>query len=236
MPRFRRLKPVIMDVLRLDTEDEALQRLAEYDAGQIVGPLFAMLLAPDDDVRWRAVTGLGATVARMAEEHMEDARVVMRRFMWHMNEESGNVGWGIPESMGEAMARHERLADEYYKKLSSYVQCPDCTVGDDNFLDHPPLRIGVYWGLARLAEVRPELAGFAEGDLVRSLASEDGPLAQALIARTCGLAGVQGAAAQLEVLTASDAPVEMYAAWYRKATTLGTVAREALSALSNDKE
>jgi len=233
MSKFRRLKPGILAILEQDGwQDRFEADLAAMDAQELIGPLFSLLLHPAGDIRWRAVTALGATVARLADENMERARVVMRRFLWHMNEESGNVGWGIPESMGEAMARHPKLASEYYKKLASYVQCPDC-IGDDNYLDHPPLRQATYWGLARLAQDRPELAAFAAADLTAALESED-PASQGVIAWALGLMGAAEAKDAIAALTDRQDQLELFRDGATRQTTLGALAREALAAL--DKE
>jgi len=90
-------------------------------------------------------------MATLADADMEAARVVMRRMIWQLNEESGGIGWGMPEAMGETMARHEGLAQEYAHMLVSYIQ------EDGNFLEHVPLQRGVLWGLGRLAQARPWL-------------------------------------------------------------------------------
>lgn len=236
MARFRSLKPRVRGILGADAEKDALAALAEYEPGVVVGPLFSMLLAPDELISRRAVTALGATVARQAGIAMEPARVVMRRFMWHMNEESGNVGWGIPEAMAESMARHPGLAKEFHKILASYVQCPDCTVGDDNFLDHAPLRLGVYWGLGRLAEVHPPMTARAGSDLVAALGNETGAMAKGLICRALGLAGVAEAAPGLRAFVDAADPLDVYRAWNIEHTTLGALAREALAALDQSEE
>jgi hypothetical protein len=102
----------------------------------------------------------------MAEARLEDGRVFVRRLMWHLNEESGAIGWGAPEAMAEILARHEGLAREYHRILLSYIRefDKDCT-----FIDHPPLRRGAYWGVARLAQARPDMALAAVLDLTAGL-------------------------------------------------------------------
>jgi hypothetical protein len=90
-------------------------------------------------------------VSHLADAQMESARVIMRRLMWTLNDESGGIGWGAPEAMGEITARHKALADEFGCILVSYIR-PDC-----NFLEHPILQRGVLWGLGRLAHVRAEM-------------------------------------------------------------------------------
>ena len=88
---------------------------------------------------------MGQVVSNLADTDMESARVVMRRLIWNLNDESGGIGWGSPEAMGDIMACHQRLAEEYHRLLISYVR------PEGNFLEHPQLQKGLLWGLARLA-------------------------------------------------------------------------------------
>ncbi len=154
MPGFRKLKTRFQQLLQSDDWQQQLTTLDRQTPKELIGPLFSLLLH-SGELRWHAVTALGLTVARMADERMEDARVVMRRLIWNLSEESGNLGWGAPEAMGEIMAQREKLAKEYNRCLISYILQ---TGRDDNFMDHLPLRRGAYWGVARLAQARPELA------------------------------------------------------------------------------
>ncbi len=154
MAAFRKLKQEVRAWLLSARWQDELQRLDEHPAERCVGPLFSLLLE-SGELRWRAVTALGLTVARLAEENRERARVVMRRFIWNLCEESGNLGWGAPEAMGEVLAQHRGLACEYHRILVSYITE---TGRDDNFIEHLPLRRGAHWGVGRLAEVHPDLA------------------------------------------------------------------------------
>jgi hypothetical protein len=90
--------------------------------------------------------------------------------MWSLNEESGNLGWGIPEAMGEILAASPRLAGEYARIFLSYGYE---TGKDDNFLDHAPLRRGVYWGIGRLAQKNPAAALPALPHLAAALGDSD---------------------------------------------------------------
>lgn len=153
----RDLKPILAALLVDDAFPSSLDAVRDLPARRIVNPLFALFCDADALRRWRAVTAMGRVVSRLAEENLESARVVMRRFMWNLNEESGGIGWGCPEAMGECMARSGRLADEYGCILFSYLH------PERNFIEHPALQEGVLWGIGRLAQARPEcLAGCAE--------------------------------------------------------------------------
>ncbi len=155
MAHFKSMKRDFSTFLPRDDWRSCLEPYLDLPLRTVVGPLFSLLLAPEPLLKWRAVSAFGVTVARLSEQDMESARVVMRRLMWNLNEESGAIGWGAPESMGESMARCPRLAKEFNRILVSYAQEP--TSGDGNYLDHEPLRRGVYWGMARLAEKHPDL-------------------------------------------------------------------------------
>jgi hypothetical protein len=96
----------------------------------------------------------------------------MRRFLWQMNEESGNLGWGVPESMAETLARSDPLAREFARVLFSYIRD---TGREDNFVDHAPLRRSCYWAVGRVIRARPELAAGALPLLRAGLQDEDIP-------------------------------------------------------------
>jgi len=148
----RHLKKQVLGLLQSAEWSEALAALASMPARQVVNPLFGLLYHGEPLVRWRAVSAMGAVVAGLADRQMESARIIMRRFMWNLNDESGGIGWGSPESMAEIMARHAGLANEYSAILISYAD------PDGNFLEHPGLQQGVLWGLGRLGRARPEVA------------------------------------------------------------------------------
>jgi len=129
---------------------------------ETIGPL--LLLLPRPEYRLQAVYGLGVAVSRLALADREAAREIIRRLMWSLNEESGSIGWGAPETMGAILAMSPALAGEYAHIFLSYGYGSGC---EDNFIVHPPLRCGVYLGAAMLATanfaaVRPLLPHLAK--------------------------------------------------------------------------
>jgi len=148
----RQLKKQVAELLRSTAWPAALETLAGMPARQVVNPLFGLLYHGEPLMRWRAVSAMGVVVAGLADRLMESARIIMRRFMWNLNDESGGIGWGSPESMGEIMARHAGLAREYGAILVSYAD------PNGNFLEHPGLQQGVLWALGRLGRVHSEVA------------------------------------------------------------------------------
>ena len=149
--QFGALRTRVTELLRADDFAAQLAEWTRFSPRQVISPLLSFLFNTDETVKWRTVTAVGIVVAEMADQEPETARTIMRRLMWSLNDESGGIGWGAPEAMGEIMARHQQLAEEYHLILLSYIR-DDC-----NRLDHELLECGVLWGLGRLARERPRL-------------------------------------------------------------------------------
>lgn len=149
----RALKKQIITLLSADGEglETALTKVAHLPARKAINPLIGLYCHKNPLLRWRAITATGMLVARLADHEMESARIIMRRLMWSLNDESGGIGWGAPEAMGKIMARHPRLAREYACILVSYLD------EAGNYLELPALQEGALWGAACLAEVQPDL-------------------------------------------------------------------------------
>ncbi|MBI9086155.1 MAG: HEAT repeat domain-containing protein [Desulfobacterales bacterium] len=163
----RAFKRQVLVLLQTDPFDPVLKTLVGFTPRRVVNPLISFFLNPDPLVRWRAITAMGVVVAALAEKDMESARVVMRRLTWSLNDESGGIGWGAPEAMGEIMAQSEPIADEYARILISYID------PRGNYLEHEGLQRGVLWGIGRLARNQPCHAKPSAPFLAPYLASSD---------------------------------------------------------------
>lgn len=171
MARMRALKTQLKQWLESPDWRERLSDIAALNGREAVGPLLSFLLS-GGEMTARAAVGAGVAVAGLAEHEPEAARNILRRLMWHMNEESGNIGWGIPQAFAEILARSPRMAQEFHRVLSSYIMD---TGRDDNFCDHDLLRRSCFWAVGRLARDRPDLCGGAVPYLIRGLSDRDVP-------------------------------------------------------------
>ncbi len=86
-------------------------------------------------------------MAEIAEAEPERARIIIRRLMWMLNEESGSMPWGVPEGFAEALLNSPLLRNEYRWIFVSYLW-----EDSGNFLEFAPAQRGVVWGIGRLAE------------------------------------------------------------------------------------
>lgn len=144
-------KRKVNELLHSKDIEKAMEELCRFPLRQVINPLFSFLYHGDSQLKWNAVTAMGEIIAKLADEDMESARVIVRRLMWNLNDESGGIGWGSPEAMGEILARHDSLADEYSQILISYAR------EDGNFQEDERMQQGVLWGIGRLSQTRPDL-------------------------------------------------------------------------------
>ncbi len=225
--RERVLKQKITELLRTATLSELHAALRGYDEQQLLNPLFSGICRSEERLKWHAVAAMGPVVSRLADREMESARVVMRRLMWSLNDESGGIGWGAPEAMAEALVGHEGLAQEYTHVLVSFMR------EDGFYIEYEPLQRGLMWGLGRLAAMRPDLlsAKGAAGYLLPYLGSADGGV-RGLAARALGLLRAGEATAPLALLASDLRPVRFWLGEGMVAATVADLARQALADLA----
>jgi hypothetical protein len=146
-----KLKNEIQNLMLREDFSLNLDRLNDYPQKKLINVLISLLYTSDKLVKERTVLALGYVVSNITDRDLEYARTVMRRLMLSLTEESGGIGWGAPEAMGEIMARNFKLAQEYHQMLISY------TIGGGNELEFEELQKDVIAGLQRLAGTYPEL-------------------------------------------------------------------------------
>jgi len=223
----RGIKQEILTLLSQAELDAVLTAMAGYPPEKLLNPLFSAICSSSEKIKWNAVSAMGATVARLADQNMEAARIVMRRFMWSLNDESGGIGWGTPEAMAECLACHEGLAKEYTKILVSFMR------EDGFYLELPALQRGLMWGMCRLAQVRPELLRDWQAPryLLPYLDSED-PIVRALAARALGQLRVVEATTKIKQCSDDTTEFSLYTEHRMVTVTTDQLVREALVALA----
>ena len=168
MATMRTQKKIILEQLSGENWLEYIPEISSQGMKAVPALFSFLLLKPE--ISHRAAKALGVTTARIFDENPETGKNIIRRYMWHMNEDSGNIGWGIPEAFAETLAASPKLAKEYAHILISYIM----DLGHaDNFCDHAPLRRSCYWAVGRLAEAHPELVQKSRQWLLKGLEDED---------------------------------------------------------------
>jgi hypothetical protein len=218
----RELKTRIGQLLGRDDFENALETIRLMPGRRAVNPLFSFLYSGEEKIRWRAVTAMGVVVGHLADTAMESARVVMRRFMWNLNDESGGIGWGSPEAMGEITAGHAGLADEFACILISYID------PHGNYLEHELLQRGSLWGVGRLAHARPLLAKPA-APLLSAFFDAPDPFLRGTAMWAAGPISDAAMRPLLKARLSDAAPLRLYR---QRQITLTTVAELAKAALA----
>ncbi len=109
----RAIKQHVLGLLKQEDLAGIEIELALLEEKEVVNALFSGICHSDERVRWHAVSVMGQAVARLADQNMEEARMILRRMLWSLNDEFGEIGWGAPESMAEIMCHHQVITDEY---------------------------------------------------------------------------------------------------------------------------
>jgi len=177
--RGRTIKKMAENFLLLKNREEALNELSKLPGKQLAGPLFSFFYSLDDLVRFRSTVAMGELAKRYTNKKIEDARKLLRRIMWNLNDESGGIGWGSVEAMGEILKRSRTLANEFESILFFYI------IPGNNFLEHEMLQRGSLWGVGTYLEVKNTPVKIVIHALMRFLDSDDpvkrGYAARALI-------------------------------------------------------
>jgi hypothetical protein len=220
------LRKQILSLLKTKPIETVLSEVRNFPPRQAASALISGLCHTNPTLKWHAVSALGVAMALLAEEDMEAAREIMRRLMWSLNDESGGVGWGTPEALGEIMAVHHGLAEEYAFSLVAYIR------KDASYLELPALQRGLIWGIGRVAEADPDLLKKFDAPfhLLPCLDSQD-PEVRGLAARAIGLLRFKEAKEKLATLENDSGEFILYGKEGLRKLTVGALAKEASESL-----
>jgi hypothetical protein len=208
----RQLKSRILSLLDNEGPEKIFRFSEELSGHVLIHYLFLALCHPAEQVRWNSINCFGRVIPRLAGKDPEEARVVMRRFLWSLNDESGGIGWGCPEAMAEIMCYSDMLRHEYIHMLISYTRRDgEEPHQDGNYLELPMLQRGLLWGMARLCQAhRKEMAERKiVGDVTPYLDSSDLTVT-ALAIWILGLLGVGGEVKEIEKFKNCGKRVRLY--------------------------
>lgn len=194
----------------------------------VVNHLCSFFYSDDEELRRRAVIAAGCVAQKIAEQDRERARVIMRRLMWSLNDESGGIGWGAAEAMAEIMVRDRGLAEEYSAIFASYLN------EKGSFLEYDALQRGLLWGVARLASARPETLRDAVPHLAKYLESRDATV-RGRAAQAAGLLGAEQFRPNLEALLNDEAEFSSFDERTLERRKVREAAEEALTRLDAKK-
>ena len=207
MPRLAKEKMIAL--LEEQKFDELAGLVVRHRSN--LGGLYRLLCSVDEPLRWRAIEGIGLVANRLAEEDPEAVRVILRTLLWMMNDESGGIGWGAPESIGEIIYHRPELFPEF----ASVVLL--------SAIDEQMLRRGVVWAAGRIAQARPELVRELVPRFTGFLADPD-PVVRGYTLRLLGFTGEELDAHSYPHLLDDHSAVPVYEDSELRSTTVAKLA------------
>jgi len=168
-------------------------------------------------IRWRAIEGFGRLARLRAERGLEGVRSLIRRFLWAMNDESGNSLWHAPELVGEMLSQVAALTPEFAIAIPAQA-------GDPRYCR------GAHWAMARVAGVTP--AAFDDSPLLlRGSMRDDDPYVRGMAVQAIGPAATARLRPELERLQDDGAVFDWYDAQHGdfRRSTVGNLVRKKLA-------
>ncbi|MCB2229444.1 hypothetical protein KQH82_01925 [bacterium] len=134
--RNRRRKSRVKSIL-LKRDTAALMEWADEEKTAF-RTLQSLLWDSDLLIVWRTIEAIGEVARTRTGRHLEEVREAIRKLLWCMNDESGNLCWFAGEAIAEILTHMPAIRKEY---LLVWL----------GFLDEEPFEAGVRWGMVRLA-------------------------------------------------------------------------------------
>lgn len=201
---------------------------ARHHEGRTTATLVGLLIDADERIKWRAVKAIGLIAQELFDRDPERVRILVRQLIWNLNEESGNIGWGMPEAIGEILARVPSLQEEYLRLLTAYL-CEE-----KGRLDHPLLQRGVIWALGRVKGLEPTSRRKAL-PLLSAALKEGHPSLKGIAAWTLGELGMEEARDELKSLQREEEMVTLFDGEIIKTMPLWKLAKEAVVKMERRK-
>jgi len=145
----------------------------------------------------------------------ERVRDFMRRLMWSMNDESGEIGWSAPETIAATIALIPELLDPFGSMML------------DRALEELPLLEGALWGIGHNGIRMKETVGLFQDMVLRSFATGN-PQTLGTASWAMGEAGFAPALPYLKELEGRNEPVSIYIEGRFQQKPLGQWARDAI--------
>ena len=212
------MKDKIHELLLVPDFDTIVQLAGQ--TSRVLSFLTALTYAHDPLVTWRAIEAIGLAAARIADDNPEVVRVHLRRMQWLLNDESGGIGWRLPEAMGEIIYNRPHTFAEFVPIIVSLF--------DMEVEDVVKFRAGILWALGRIAPVAPNLNQAEALPWIISCLDDPDPQTRGLSVWCLGQLRAIQILADHEALLADESPVEWYVGGRLTCQSVSDLTRAAL--------
>jgi len=196
---------------------DEISRLA-LDDQKIISRLISLTYDKDRALSWHAMEAIGVATKEIAKKDPDTVRNIVGRLLWMIRDESGGIGWSVPEILGEIVLNNPGL-------------CADIAPVIVSFHEELMLTSGVMRAIGRIGPINNETVGYAIPNILPYLKSEDSTV-RGNAAFALGQLGAIGAIVSLKQLLDDKSKVRFYKGRELKETTVGDLAREAVEKLN----
>lgn len=210
-------KKQLIKELLLEKKYGQIVKMAEKNHSQTLKYIQMHLFGDVDGLlRWHALEAIGRLAAQLAPKEQEIYKNLIRRFIWAMNDESGNVPWSSPEGIGVIIANQPLLFQDYTPILIT------------NALDNPMCHRGMLWAIGEIGRAKAELVLPFINDILPFLQSNSLELVGYAV-WALGEINYQGALPQLKVLQNEQKEITLYQEGVLRKVKVGILAQEAIA-------
>ena len=189
-------KQQVHDLL-LQRDFTALLDLCEEDK-RLWRILWSTLYDADEELRWPAIEAVAKVLGRWWRAgYKERVREYIRRLLWSMSDEAGEMGWSAPQTIAEGIACIPELLEPYGSMMIARA------------FEESTLVTGGLWGVGRLGTMIREAVESSQDVILRVFQTGDTETL-GLAAWAMGEVGVKEALPYLEELGSREEPVRIY--------------------------
>lgn len=189
-------------------------------SSKLLRRITAGLCSAEPGQKWRAVSAMGVVAgeAGLASEKVAER---LRRFLWALNDESGDVPYGVPEALGEILAVRPELGSQYTAILVSFLV-------QEELVQTGPILAGVIWALGRVGVPDRDERERTRPGLKAALALDDPEVRGAAVWTVARLGLISSLEAEIRGLTSDQSAVCLLIDGVIRETRIDDLARQGL--------
>ena len=200
-------------------ESRDLQEITRLKASpfKIINNLISLSYDKKSIIAWRAIEAVGLFTGEMAKEDSEFVRNIVGRLLWMIRDESGGIGWSVPEMLGEIVKNNP-------------VLCADIAPIVVSFYEELMLATGVLWAAGSMGNLSKETIEGAV-PLIRPFLKSSEAVQRGYAVRALGVLGASDSKSDIKNLVNDDSLIPVYHNGELQEKTVGDIATETLSRL-----
>jgi len=217
------MQPLKKDIIRLLKEKKynELVRLSS-SRKKIISMLISLSYDKKSLISWQAIEAIGLITKDISRSDPEFVRNVVGRLLWMIRDESGGIGWSVPEILGEIVRNNPEL-------------CSDIASVIVSFHNEEMLREGVLRAIGRIGKTNKEMAEYATSIILPYLNSPD-KIIRGNAAWALGEIGKSEMLKKLEPLRNDNETITFYEKGELREKTVGEIAEDAIEKLKSIME